>query len=321
MSLEKISSNVQHIEIGEKHKGQRLDNFLLCQLKGVPKTHIYKIVRKGEVRVNKGRTKHVYKLKLGDVVRIPPVRYQIVADKSIKPNQHVSRQVLKSVIYEDNDLLVLNKPAGIAVHGGSGIQYGVIDVLRFLFPEAPFLELVHRLDRATSGCLVVAKNRLILIELHELLKGNHQIEKCYQTLVKGRWNRNKYLIDIPLINDEKQGVRAAKKGEKGSKEAKTSVTLNKNFREMTLLDIVLLTGRTHQIRVHAASLGFPVAGDEKYGDFSFNKNLRRHGLKRMFLHAYSLKFKLKQTGKQYHIIAQLPEELQNYLTRLNSDTS
>ncbi len=318
MSVSEVFNSVRYIEIDEKHKGQRVDNFLLCQLKGVPKTHIYKIVRKGEVRVNKGRIKPVYKLKLGDVVRIPPVRHRMVNDKNIKPNKHLAKQVLESIIYEDDDLLVLNKPAGIAVHRGSAIQCGIIDVLRFIFPDAPFLELVHRLDRATSGCLIIAKNRLVLLELHELLKVNHNIEKSYLALVKGCWDRDKFLIDIPLINDEKQGVRPAKKGEEG-KEAKTIVMPNKVFREMTLLEVSLLTGRTHQIRVHTASLGFPIAGDDKYGDFPFNKSIRRLGLKRMFLHAYSLKFKLKQTGKQYHVVAQLPVELQGYLTQLENE--
>ena len=318
MNVSKVLNKVQKIEVDEKHEGQRVDNFLLCHLKGVPKTHIYKIVRKGEVRVNKGRIKPVYKLKLGDVVRIPPVRYKAVGDRDIQPGKHLLNQVLKSVIYEDDDLLVLNKPAGIAVHRGSGIQYGIIDVLRFIFPDAPFLELVHRLDRATSGCLVVAKNRLTLIELHELLKVNNNIEKSYQALVKGCWDRDELLVDIPLVNDEKQGVRPAKKGEE-CKIAKTIIKPSKVFREMTLLDISLLTGRTHQIRVHTASLGFPVVGDNKYGDFPFNKSIRRLGLKRMFLHAYSLKFKLKRTNKQYQFIAQLPAELNNYLIQLENE--
>lgn len=318
MSIDEAFNNVQYIEINEKHKGQRVDNFLLSQLKGVPKAHIYKIVRKGEVRVNKGRIKPVYKLKMGDVVRIPPVRYRAVGDKNIKPNKHISKQVFESIIYEDEDLLVLNKPAGIAVHGGSGVQYGIIDVLRSLFPDAPFLELVHRLDRATSGCLLIAKNRPILIELHDLLKVNHSIEKSYQALVKGCWNRGEFMIDISLVNDEKKGVRPAKKVGEG-KEAKTIVKPIKIYQEMTLLDVSLLTGRTHQIRVHTAALGFPIAGDDKYGDFPFNKSIRRLGLKRMFLHAYSLKFKLKGTDKQYHFVAPLPTELKNYLIQLENE--
>ncbi len=256
---------------------------------------------------------------MGDVVRIPPVRQRAESDKIIRPNKYVSKQVLESIVYEDDDLLILNKPAGIAVHGGSGIQYGIIDVLRFLFPDAPFLELVHRLDRATSGCLIVAKNRLILTDLHDLLKANSAIKKSYKALVKGCWKRNEFLISTPLINDEKRGsVRPAKKGEVGKK-AKTIVKPSQLFREMTLLDISLLTGRTHQIRVHTASLGFPVVGDDKYGDFPFNKSIQRQGLKRMFLHAYSLQFELKRTGKKYHVIAELPAELQNYLIRLKNE--
>ncbi|MDE2343448.1 MAG: 23S rRNA pseudouridine(955/2504/2580) synthase RluC [Betaproteobacteria bacterium] len=306
-------ASVSWTEVGEDSAGQRIDNFLLGHLKGVPKSHIYRILRSGEVRVNSGRVDATYRLRWGDRVRIPPVRTApatpVSAPKQCKP------LLAAQVIYEDEGLLALNKPAGWAVHGGSGISRGVIEQLRAERPQARFLELVHRLDRETSGILLVAKKRSILVALHALLRKNG-MDKRYLALVKGRFPDEKRVVRQALtryLTDE--GERRVAVDREG-KEAETQFYRVKRFQEATLMQARLLTGRTHQIRVHLAHLGFPIAGDDKYGDFAWNKSLAKAGLKRMFLHAASLSFIHPGLEAPLSLEAPLPEELQAYLDSL-----
>ncbi|MGD9388856.1 MAG: 23S rRNA pseudouridine(955/2504/2580) synthase RluC, partial [Thioalkalispiraceae bacterium] len=281
-SSKKPQSRVQMLEISQDLAGQRLDNFLITRLKGVPRSLVYRIVRKGEVRVNKGRIKPDYRLKAGDIVRVPPVR--VSETEVTTPAKSLQQRIQDSILYEDNALLVLNKPSGVAVHGGSGISHGVIEALRAQRPEAHFLELVHRLDRDTSGCLLIAKKRSALRNLHEQLR-NHQVTKIYQTLVKGNWGDRKRTIDAPLRkNTLKSGERMVKVDAEG-KAAKSRFEPLQCRAQASLVKVDLETGRTHQIRVHAAHAGHPIAGDEKYGDDTFNKAMRKMGLKRLFLHA------------------------------------
>lgn len=301
------------VEVDEGGAGQRIDNFLLKQLKGVPKTRIYRILRKGEVRVNKKRIKPDYRLNSGDVVRIPPVR---MGDKAepVRPGDRVLKQIKQSILYEDDGLLVLNKPSGLAVHGGSGLAYGVIEGLRALRPEARFLELAHRLDRDTSGCLVIAKKRSVLRAFHALLREGG-MDKVYLALVMGRWKGGGKRIDAPLRKNElKSGervVRVSKDG-KPSLSIFTPVTI---YKDCSLMRVKLITGRTHQVRVHAQYSGHPIAGDEKYGDDSFNREMAGRGLKRLFLHAAELHFTLPEHGT-VHVEAPLDENLQNLITNL-----
>ncbi len=310
---------VRMIEITDDNEGQRIDNFLITRLKGVPKSRIYRILRKGEVRVNKGRIKPAYRLKKGDVVRVPPVR---IAERNASQEQLLpvlARQLREAVLYEDTNLFVLNKPSGVAVHGGSGIGQGVIETLRAAQPEAHFLELVHRLDRDTSGCLIVAKKRSVLRILHELLRGDG-VDKRYLALVEGKWQGGKQRVSAPLRKNQlASGERIVRVDPQG----KTAITLFKpvcHYPRATLVDVRLVTGRTHQIRVHAAHIGHPIAGDEKYGSTDFNKLMRTVGLSRLFLHACSLSFKLTADAAPVQINAPLQHELQMLLTRLEEQS-
>ncbi|MCW9005109.1 MAG: RluA family pseudouridine synthase [Gammaproteobacteria bacterium] len=302
----------QFIEVTASHAGQRLDNFLLNQLKGVPRSHIYRILRSGEVRVNKGRKKPNYRLMESDRVRIPPIR---VSDR--KPPgipDAVIRKLEQSILFEDPHVMIINKPAGVAVHSGSGIAYGVIEILRQLRPEAEMLELVHRLDKDTSGCLVIARDRPSLMQLHDQFRSEDGIDKHYHAILAGRWAGGEKLIDAPLIKNSLKGGERMVMVDPSGKEARSLFTPIDYFDQATHIDIKLFTGRTHQIRVHAAHAGYPVAGDPKYGDPEFNQQLRSQGFKRMYLHAYTLGFKL---DKEYKITAPLDEDWQELLKVLS----
>ncbi|MDH5408475.1 MAG: 23S rRNA pseudouridine(955/2504/2580) synthase RluC [Gammaproteobacteria bacterium] len=313
-SKENKAHSVQYLEIDDDQAGQRIDNFLLSRLKGAPKSLIYRIVRKGEVRVNKGRIKPDYRLQAGDLVRVPPVR--LGAEQQSSPAEHVLSTIENSILFEDKRILILNKPSGMAVHGGSGLSYGVIEGLRASRPDAPYLELVHRLDRDTSGCLLIAKKRSALRQLHELMRTN-AITKQYLCLVMGEWTGGDRRIDVPLMkNVLKSGERVVRV----NKEGKQALSLFRPIQSKpiaSLMKVKLETGRTHQIRVHAAHEGFPIAGDTKYGDEAFNKLMKKHGLKRLFLHASHLKFELSEEAQSIDITAPLPDELQQVLSNID----
>ena len=310
---------VQFVEISADHAGQRIDNYLMCQLKGVPKSLVYRIVRKGEVRVNKGRIKPEYRLKEGDMVRIPPVR-QAEKKEPGKASDKVLKQIESRIIFEDKRIMVINKPSGLAVHGGSGLSFGLIEALRELRPNDKSLELVHRLDRDTSGCLIIAKKRSALRRLHEQLREG-SMDKRYMALLKGKWKGTSKLVDAPLLkNVIKSGERLVFVDPKG-KDARTQFSPYSVGDEASLMSVKLDTGRTHQIRVHAQHLGYPIAGDNKYGDDEFNRQMKSKGLKRLFLHAFSLKFYLPdvETGEDVPIYVEAPldEALVNILNKLN----
>lgn len=301
--------SVSFVEIDEGGAGQRIDNFLVRHLKGVPKSHIYRILR-GEVRVNKKRVDQTYRLQLGDLVRIPPVR--------IAAREEVEAFVPSCefpVLYEDDALLAIDKPAGVAVHGGSGVSFGVIEQLRRARPQAKFLELVHRLDRETSGVLLIAKKRSALTGMHEVMREGNS-DKRYLTLVVGDWKNARQHVKLPLHKfDTPQGEKRVMVRE-GGQTAHTIFNLKQSFGAYTLLEAELKTGRTHQIRVHLSHLGFPIAGDDKYGDFALNKELAKQGLKRMFLHAHSISFKHPLTEEPLTIVAPLAKELAGFVGRL-----
>jgi len=302
------------IEVTAGEEGQRIDNFLLTRLKGVPKTKIYRILRTGEVRVNSGRIKPSYRVQAGDSVRIPPLR-QAEPATAQRPGDRVLEMVASSIIFEDKGLLVVNKPSGLAVHGGSGLSYGLIEALRALRPEAPFLELGHRLDRDTSGCIVIAKKRSVLRAFHELLREGGS-DKRYLALLKGRWRGGEIKVDAPLRKNVTQsGERMVRVSEDG-KPALTIFRPVTIYKDATLVEAELITGRTHQVRVHAAHTGHPIAGDEKYGDEAFNKRMGEVGLKRLFLHASALSFTLPESGQVVSVSAPLGDELRAVLDRL-----
>ncbi len=283
-----MSSSVQHVTIDEGHEGQRIDNFLLSRLKGVPKSRVYRILRKGEVRVNKKRIKQTYRLQLGDLVRIPPVRLAEMGEVPRAPLPFL-KCLEDSILYEDEQLIVINKPPGLAVHGGSGINLGVIEGFRQLRPDARFLELVHRLDRDTSGCLMIAKKRSMLRSLHTMLREG-TISKTYCALMRGGWHGTEKRVEAPLQkNTLKSGERMVRVHPDG-KSALTTFHPEKHFSDATFVQIDLGTGRTHQIRVHAQHIKKPIAGDNKYGDQQFNEKMQARGLKRLFLHAQELRF-------------------------------
>ena len=301
--------------IDDDQAGQRIDNFLLTKLKGIPKSHIYRLLRKGEVRVNKGRIKPVYRLKSGDIVRIPPVRQGERANK-VTPDQLVLRRLESSILFEDKHFLILNKPTGIAVHGGSGLAYGIIEGLRALKPEEKYLELVHRLDRETSGCLIIAKRRSFLRALHEQLR-NKQTEKRYLALVRGEWTDGERRINAPLYKNVLQsGERLVRVNQQG-KEACSIFIPKIRSHKASLMELIPVTGRTHQLRVHAAHINYPIAGDTKYGDENFNKVMRSIGLKRLFLHAHFIRFQLPD-GQNREFSAPLPEELQKVVDKIQT---
>jgi len=290
------TSAVQLLEVAPEYAGQRIDNFLRTQLKGVPKTLVYRILRKGEVRVNKGRVKPEYKLQAGDVVRVPPLRLA-ERDEPAPLAQGLLERLEAAIVHEDKALIVLNKPAGLAVHGGSGLSFGVIEAFRQLRPDAKDIELVHRLDRDTSGLLMIAKKRSMLRHLHEALRGDG-VDKRYQALVRGSWPTSKKQVSAPLLkNTLRSGERMVEVDPEG-KEALTLFRVLRRFGEFaTLVEASPVTGRTHQIRVHAKHAGHAIAGDPKYGDETFTREIRELGGKRLFLHAYALRITLPDGGE------------------------
>ncbi len=310
------SARVQMVTVDENNDGQRLDNFLIAQLRGVPRSWVYRVLRRGEVRVNKGRCKPSRRLQIGDVVRIPPVRVSAKAANS--PSRELTNKIDKSVLYEDNLLLIINKPTGVAVHGGSGLAHGVIEILRAARPESSFLELAHRLDRETSGCLMLAKKRSALRRLQELQR-DAKIEKRYLALLAGRTRKGRWRVDFPLRKNTLQGGERVVRVDPEGKPAATVFRKLEQFGDAMLVEATLETGRTHQIRVHAAANGTPILGDEKYGDAEANRAFRALGLRRLFLHAASLRFDWPECQGGFQIQATLPTELQSVVETLRKD--
>lgn len=305
---------VSFVDILPEQDGQRIDNYLITKLKGVPKSRIYRILRKGEVRVNKGRIKPEYRLKAGDQVRIPPLRMEEKPVAPTPPPGQIAR-LEAAILFEDKGLIIINKPCGLAVHGGSGLSFGLIEVLRASRPTAPYLELVHRLDRDTSGLLLVAKKRSYLRNLHDQLRGDG-VRKHYRALLCGHWDLGKHHENAPLQkNTLSSGERMVYVDEKG-KQAHTLFKPVSRFKNASYMEVELFTGRTHQIRVHAAHSGHPVAGDDKYGNHDCNRDLKKYGLKRMFLHAYRLEFTHPGTEQPMDVIAPLDNELTAVLDAL-----
>jgi 23S rRNA pseudouridine955/2504/2580 synthase len=301
-------TRVRKVVIDSDRAGQRIDNFLRSELPGVPKGRVYRLLRRGEVRVNGGRIRAEYKLKEGDEVRIPPAR---VSASGPPPPAEQAAAMLNRILYEDKRLLVIDKPAGVAVHGGSGIRFGVIELLRHARPDLKELALVHRIDRETSGCLVMAKRRSALRELHERFREG-RVEKSYLALVVGDWQYGEQLIDAPLlVTNRKGGERHVIVSDKG-KEARTRVTLSRTYGVYSLLQCAPATGRTHQIRVHLQHAGHPILGDDRYGDEAANRQAQRLGLRRLFLHAQSIAF-ADDSGNELHFTAPLADELEHFL--------
>lgn len=318
----KVSADAAaNLIVDEASDGQRIDNFLAKTLKGVPKSHIYRILRSGEVRVNKGRIDAAYKLALNDVVRVPPIR--VASSEKEVINVPATSVLQSAVIFEDDAILVIDKPAGFAVHGGSGVSRGVIEQLRLERPKAKFLELVHRLDRETSGVLMLAKKRTALVALHEMIR-NNQTDKRYLMLVAGEWLEKKKRVTLDLQkyvlpNGERRVNVVTDKSKDKYDEAQHSETifyLKQSFVGFSLLEAQLVTGRTHQLRVQLAHLGFPILGDDKYGDFALNKALAKQGLKRMFLHSVETKLKHPLSGEKLQLLASLPAELSKFMNKL-----
>ncbi|MEY4123333.1 MAG: hypothetical protein RLZZ457_2171 [Pseudomonadota bacterium] len=309
--------SVKTLAVDEDSAGQRLDNFLMRHLKGVPKTHVYRIIRSGEVRVNKGRASADQRVEAGDLVRLPPVRIspqvQAKADAPAPAREF-------PILMEDEAMMAIDKPAGVAVHGGSGVSFGVIEQLRRARPASANLELVHRLDRETSGVLLVAKKRSALKNLQDQFR-DRETGKTYLALVLGLWPSNKKVIDSPLfkytvetgVGEGERRVKVVGKDDPNGMRSITLVRVARTVGPYTLLEVTIKTGRTHQIRVHLASQGHPIAGDDKYGDFEQNKLLQKMGLKRMFLHAWQLKFQHPQSGRLTTLQAPLPPELKNFV--------
>ncbi|MGV6827546.1 MAG: 23S rRNA pseudouridine(955/2504/2580) synthase RluC [bacterium] len=311
-----MHNKVRTVTVDEGSAGQRIDNFLLRELKGVPRTHIYRLLRKGEVRVNKGRVKPTRRLEVGDLVRIPPVRTAEQGSPGKVPHKKMEL-IEDAVIFEDDRYLFVNKPSGMAVHGGSGVSFGVIELLRASRPNAPFLELAHRLDRDTSGCLMLAKKRSALRTLQDLQRRG-RVDKRYQALLWGQWRRDRQQVTVPLKkNTLRSGERVVRVDPEG-KSADTSFRVLKRFSDSVLVEAKLGTGRTHQIRVHTAWLGTPILGDDKYGDEDANRLYRDRKLRRLFLHAEHVVFKHPESGTKYDVRAPLGPELEQVLNSLES---
>ncbi|MEB3503847.1 23S rRNA pseudouridine(955/2504/2580) synthase RluC [Pasteurella multocida] len=315
-----INQAVKMLTISEDEAGQRIDNYLLAKLKGVPKSLIYRILRKGEVRVNKGRIKPEYKLQANDIVRVPPVRISEKEQAPISTKLNKVSQLENQILFEDECLLVLNKPSGIAVHGGSGLSFGVIEALRTLRPDARFLELVHRLDRDTSGILLVAKKRSALRSLHEQLR-EKTVQKDYLALVRGQWQSHCKVVKAPLLKNElSSGERIVRVSEQG-KPSETRFSIEERYEYATLVKASPVTGRTHQIRVHTQYAGHPIALDDKYGDKHFDEQMTQLGLTRLFLHAFSIRFEHPKTGETLRINAPLDPEMKKILGALREQKS
>ncbi|KAG1665744.1 Ribosomal large subunit pseudouridine synthase C [Nymphon striatum] len=320
-----VKQAVRFVTVTASHAGQRVDNFLMRELKDVPRTYVYRILRKGEVRVDKKRVKPPRKLAEGEVVRIPPVH---LPEKSTveKVPDSLLKKIQDAILQEDDDLILINKPSGLAVHGGTGVRYGLIESFRQLRPELPFIELVHRLDKETSGIVMLAKNRPTLLALHDMMKSG-SIDKYYQTLVRGRWQGGRRHIKNQLLKErgKKQKVKVVDGVDDGEdpvgKTAESIFSPLQNFStkngEYTLLKVELLTGRMHQIRTQLADMELPVLGDSQYGDFALNREVKKQlGLKRLFLHAYYLNFVLSNTGKNYKCKIPLADDLQSAISAM-----
>lgn len=317
-SHDKKLYSVHFVEITAAQAGQRIDNFLLTLEKGIPKSRIYRAIRKGEVRVNKGRIKQTYRLQAGDNIRIPPLH---TAEKTTLTtvSDYLKKLLNDCVLLEDDDLLVLNKPSGLAVHAGSNIQQGIIEALRITRSDLPYLELVHRLDRDTSGCLLLAKNRDALLNLQQQML-NHDLDKRYLALLKGNWGLQERIVEQPLRkNTVSSGERMVRVDPEG-KYAKTLFIPIESFTQAQLTEVVLFTGRTHQIRVHATHMEHPLAGDDKYGQRKFNREMKKFGLKRLFLHAWKLGIRHPGSGQDLLLEAPLPENLNNVISRLRAQS-
>lgn len=307
--------SVSYITIEPDFADQRIDNFLVTKLKGVPKTRIYRILRKGEVRVNKKRVEPSYRLQAGDLVRIPPV--QLAERKEQEgPGRSLMKMLSERILFEDKNLFIINKPSGIPVHGGSKVKIGIVEALRCMYPKLPHLELAHRLDADTSGCLILAKKRGVLKELHELLREG-KMTKIYAALTKGHWKPSELRVDVPLQKNQLSGGERIVRVDSEGKSALTVFKTMQTFKHATLVDVMLYTGRTHQIRVHAQYRNHPIVGDEKYGDREFNKQMRQQGLKRLFLHAKLIEFVLPSTGQTVKVTAPLDEDLTGFLKSLS----
>ncbi|GIU49927.1 23S rRNA pseudouridine(955/2504/2580) synthase RluC [Shewanella algidipiscicola] len=316
MNNQQPLNKVELVTIDEDHLGQRIDNFLVTKLKGVPKSMIYRIVRKGEVRVNKKRIKPEYKLQDGDIVRIPPVRVSASDDKPA-PSAKLTKvsQLEARIVFEDNWLIVLNKPAGIAVHGGSGVDFGVIEAMRSLRPQQKFLELVHRLDKDTSGVLLIAKKRSALKHLHDQLRYK-KMQKDYYALVRGEWQSHDKVVNAPLLKlTLKSGERIVRVNQEG-KASETRFKIKQRYKGATLVQASPVTGRTHQIRVHCQYAGHPIACDDKYSEQNFDDSMRALGLNRLFLHAAQLKFIHPSTEEVMQVKAPLDKALEQLLSKL-----
>lgn len=312
---ENSKRGVQFEEVSEDYAGQRLDNFLMSRIKGAPKSLIYRVIRKGEVRVNKGRTKPDYRLKQGDLVRIPPVRVKESEPVEAVPDR-MANDIESAILYEDDHLIAVNKPKGLAVHGGSGIKLGLIEALRVVRPRAKRLELVHRLDRDTSGVILVAKKRSTLVALHKMLQNKSGIQKRYLALVYGTWPKHLKDVKAPLQKNElKSGERVVKVSQEG-KDSHTRYGLERRFEGYTLVNAEPVTGRTHQIRVHCQFSGHSIVGDDKYASDSELKQSKAQGAKRLFLHAQSLKFKHPDSGEWLKVEAPLDDDYSSFLNQL-----
>jgi len=309
----RAASPVRHLTVDVDSSGQRLDNYLTRELKGVPRTRLYRALRKGEIRVNKGRVKPDYRLVAGDIVRIPPLRQPEPSDPPTIP-RYWSEQLARNIVYEDGDLLVIDKPSGLAVHGGSGLNFGLIECLRQMRPDDRYLELVHRLDRDTSGLILIARRPAILREIHRLLREKH-VDKRYLALVAGNWPKNCRVVEAPLEkNVLKSGERMVRVSRDG-KRAVTEFSIVERLPGVTLLEARPVTGRTHQIRVHAQHAGFPLLGDAKYSDQRTAACCSKIGLKRLFLHAHYLSFALPDVGRLV-LQAKLGPDLENILDKI-----
>ncbi len=311
---QQVATKVQFVTIDDNHAGQRIDNYLVTLLKGVPKSRVYRILRKGEVRVNKKRIKPVYKLQEGDIVRVPPVT---MSEEKPLPNPKLDKiaSLESHIIFEDDYLIVINKPSGIAVHGGSGLKFGLIEGLRALRPDARYLELVHRLDRDTSGCMLVAKKRSTLRALHQQLR-EKTIEKNYLALVLGQWEKTDKAVHAPLLKNTLQSGERLVRVDPEGKESHTKFKIVQRFEDCTLVQASPVTGRTHQIRVHTLYAGHPIACDDKYGDDTFDKQMRKLGLNRLFLHSASLKFFHPNTETDMRFEAPMDKSLKQTIESL-----